>query len=51
MYYGSEQACGSVANRLNTPGDDWYLGMRIYRPGQSVIEGKYVMPTPVLVSK
>ena len=51
MYYGSEQACGPVANRLNTPGDNWYLGMRIYRPGQSVIDGKYVMPTPVLVSK
>jgi hypothetical protein len=51
MYYGSEEACGPVSNRLNTPGDNWYLGMRIYRPGQSVIDGKYEMPTPVLVGK
>ncbi len=49
MHYGSQKACGSVANRLETPGDNWYLGMRIYRPGQSVIDGKYVMPDPVAV--
>jgi len=51
MYYGPEALCGQVSNRLNTPGDDWYLGMRIYRPGQSVIDGKYDMPTPVLVTR
>jgi hypothetical protein len=51
MHYGSEQACGAVANRLNTPGDNWYLGLRIYRPGQSVIDGKYVMPDPVEVAR
>lgn len=50
MHYGSEKACGAVANRLNTPGDNWYLGMRIYRPGQAVIDGKYVMPDPVAVA-
>jgi len=50
MHYGSAKACGVVANRLNTPGDNWYLGMRIYRPGQPVIDGKYVMPDPVAVT-
>jgi hypothetical protein len=50
MHYGPAKACGTVANRLNTPGDNWYLGMRIYRPGQSVIDGKYVMPDPVMVA-
>jgi len=51
MHYGSDQACGEVDNLLNTPGDNWYLGMRIYRPGQSVIDGNYVMPDPVLVPR
>ena len=51
IYYGSESACGKVANRLGTPGDDWYLGMRIYRPVQAVIDGKYDIPVPTLVKK
>ncbi len=46
MYYGSEKACGKHANRLDTPGDNWYLGMRIYRPEQAVIDGKYDLPPP-----
>lgn len=49
MYYGSERACGDVANRLNTPGDNWYLGMRIYRPADPIIKGEYNMPIPALV--
>lgn len=48
MCYGPESACGPVANRLNTPGDNWYLGIRIYRPEQAVIDGAYQVPVPVL---
>jgi hypothetical protein len=33
-------------NYLPTPGDNWYLGMRIYRPVDSVINGDYEPPTP-----
>lgn len=51
IYYGPESACGKVANRLNTPGDNWYLGMRVYRPVQEIIDGKYEMPVPALVKK
>lgn len=51
MHYGSEKSCGAVANRLNTPSDNWYLGMRIYRPGPPVIDGKYTMPDPVAVAR
>jgi hypothetical protein len=51
MHYGSEKSCGAVANRLSTPGDNWYLGMRIYRPGQPVIDGKYTMPDPAAVAR
>ena len=31
IYYGPESACGKVANRLGTPGDNWYPGMRRLR--------------------
>jgi hypothetical protein len=51
MFYGPESACGKVANRLNTPGDNWYLGLRVYRPVQEIIDGKYEMPVPTLVKK
>lgn len=46
VYYGSAAVCGAVANRLNTPTDNWYLGMRVYRPAQAVIDGKYDLPKP-----
>ncbi|MFT4271916.1 MAG: DUF1214 domain-containing protein [Pantoea sp.] len=47
IYYGPKAQCGNVENWLPTPGDNWYLGMRIYRPGESVIDGTYTVPTPV----
>lgn len=37
-------------NRLPTPGDNWYLGMRIYRPVDAVINGEYNPPVPTLVN-
>lgn len=49
IYYGPEKVCGTQKNWLPTPGDNWYLGMRIYRPGGSVINGSYTVPTPVEV--
>jgi len=36
-------------NYLTTPGDNWYLGLRVYRAETSVIEGKYELPKPKLV--
>lgn len=47
--YGPKEKCGDAANWLATPGDNWYLGMRIYRPGESVISGEYTTPKPTPV--
>jgi hypothetical protein len=51
IYYGPKELCGQVDNWLPTPGDNWYLGMRIYRPGESVINGTYSVPIPEEVVK
>ena len=45
VYFGSKQACGEVANRLDTS-DGWNFAFRIYRPGPSVLDGSYKLPTP-----
>jgi hypothetical protein len=50
MHYGPKEKCGEVGNRLSTPGDNWYLGMRVYRPADSIVSGQYDMPVPVLKS-
>ena len=43
-YFGTAAACGAVANRLDiTPG--WNFLMRVYRPGASVLDGSYKLPT------
>lgn len=40
--FGSRELCGNVPNRLDvTPG--WNFLMRIYRPGPSVLDGRYVL--------
>ena len=44
--FGPKAQCGEVANWLPTPGDNWYLGMRIYRPGDTVLSGVYTIPEP-----
>ena len=42
-FYGSKEVCGDKPNRLDVaPG--WNFLMRIYRPGQSVLDGSYVLP-------
>ena len=49
-YYGSMEACGDVPNRLDVA-EGWNFLMRVYRPGSSVIDGKYEMPTAVPITK
>jgi len=51
IHYGPESACGKVPNRLGTPGDNWYLGMRIYRPVAAIVDGNYEMPVPEPVKR
>lgn len=41
--FGSPQACGDVPNRLDIS-EGWNFLMRVYRPGRSVLEGKYKLP-------
>ena len=48
VFFGSQQACGDVANRMDTS-DGWNYILRIYRPGPSVLNGTYKLPTPELV--
>lgn len=43
VYYGSEEACGEQANRLDIT-EGWNYLMRIYRPGQSVLDREYTLP-------
>lgn len=42
-YFGSQALCGDVPNRLDTS-DGWNFLMRIYRPGPSVLDGRYQLP-------
>lgn len=42
-YFGSAEACGDVQNRLDVT-TGWNFLMRVYRPGQSVLDGSYVLP-------
>lgn len=44
--FGSQEACGDVPNRLDAP-EGWNFLMRVYRPGQSVLDGSYVLPDPM----
>jgi hypothetical protein len=47
-YFGSEEQCGDVANRLDTS-EGWSFLMRVYRPGESVRAGEYVLPEITVV--
>lgn len=46
VHFGSKEACGDVANRLDAP-EGWNFLMRVYRPGPSVLNGSYKLPDPV----
>ena len=41
--FGSKEACGDVPNRLDV-GKGWNFLMRVYRPGQSVLDNTYKLP-------
>jgi len=43
VFYGSQEFCGDVANRLEVT-EGWNFLMRIYRPGASVLDGTYKLP-------
>ncbi len=50
LRYGPKGSpCENEPNFIPTPGDNWYLGMRIYRAGNSIINGEYELPVPTLV--
>ena len=46
VYFGSKGACGDVPNRVDVR-DGWNFLMRVYRPGQSVLDGSYTQPVAV----
>jgi hypothetical protein len=48
VYFGSKKACGEVPNRVDVS-EGWNFLMRIYRPGPSVLDGRYKLPTVVPV--
>lgn len=44
VYFGSKEACGDVPNRVDVT-KGWNFLMRVYRPGPSVLDGQYKLPT------
>jgi hypothetical protein len=43
VYFGSKELCGDVPNRLDVT-EGWNFLMRVYRPGESVLDGSYKLP-------
>jgi hypothetical protein len=48
VYFGSEEKCGDVPNRVDIS-EGWNFLMRVYRPGESVLNGDYKLPDAVPV--
>jgi len=48
VYFGSQENCGNVSNRVDVT-EGWNFAMRIYRPGESVLNGTYKLPDAVPV--
>lgn len=48
VHFGSQDICGDVANRLDVT-EEWNFLMRVYRPGKSVLDGSYKLPSPKAV--
>jgi hypothetical protein len=44
VYFGSKDICGEQPNRVDVS-EGWNFLMRIYRPGPSVLDGLYKLPT------
>ena len=49
-YYGSEDQCGDIANRIDVT-EGWNFLMRVYLPGDSVIAGEYKLPDVSVVER
>ena len=47
-FFGSVEACGDKPNRVDAP-EGWNFLMRVYRPGQSILDGSYKLPDAVPV--
>jgi hypothetical protein len=43
VHFGSEDACGAQPNRVDIT-EGWNFLMRIYRPGQAVLDRTYLLP-------
>lgn len=43
VYYGPEEKCGDVPNRLDSP-EGWNFLLRVYLPGEEVLNGDYFVP-------
>jgi hypothetical protein len=50
VYFGSKESCGDVPNRLDIT-EGWNFLMRVYRPGESLLNGSYKLPHAVPVEK
>lgn len=50
VYFGSPAACGDVPNLLDVT-EGWNFLMRVYRPGESVLNGSYRLPEAVRVEQ
>jgi hypothetical protein len=46
VHFGSKEACGDVPNRMDVS-EGWNFLMRVYRPGQSVLNGSYKLQDAV----
>jgi hypothetical protein len=44
VYFGSQEQVGNLPNRLDAP-EGWNFVMRVYRPGDSVLNGSYKLPS------
>lgn len=48
VYFGSEEECGDVLNRVDAP-EGWNFLLRVYLPGESVLNGEYKLPDVELI--
>jgi hypothetical protein len=49
VYFGSAEACGKVDNRVDVS-QGWNFLMRVYLPGESVLDGSYKLARAVPVT-
>lgn len=50
VHFGSSELCGNMPNRLDVS-EGWNFLMRIYRPGKSVLDGSYKLPSAIAESR